>query len=99
MASYAKMHGESHWAADVMIGGILGHLVTKMAISTFSKNDENPSGVSIYPSIDLDNGAFSIMFEWKEKVPAAGLKCQRIVDGAASSNACVREVFEKMGKK
>lgn len=99
ITAYARMHDKAHWASDVIIGGVVGHLVTKLALSAFNGNEENRSGMMVYPSFDSNTGSFMLMFEWKEKMPESPMKCHRIKDENARTNACIKEAFEKAGKK
>jgi membrane-associated phospholipid phosphatase len=65
ITAYARMHDQAHWASDVIIGAVAGHLVTKLAMNAMNRNSEGRGGVEIYPGIDPTTGSFMIFLEWK----------------------------------
>lgn len=98
ITAYARMHDRAHWASDVIIGAVAGHLVTKLAMSMMNGNVEGRSGVEIYPGIDPNTGNFMIFLEYKGKQPIIPLKCTKMADGALKTESCLAEAFEKAKK-
>ncbi len=66
LTAYARVHGNNHWASDVIAGAIAGHLVTKLALSYFNK-DSGRSGVTISPEFDTNGEGFRIYVKWTPK--------------------------------
>lgn len=99
VAAYARVHDEAHWASDVVLGAIAGHLITKLAISAMNKNEEGRSGLTIFPSFDPDNGAFMIYAEWTEKEKDTPFKCSKMPEGMMKVDACIAEVFARAKKR
>ena len=99
ITAYARVHDQAHWASDVIVGAIAGHLITKLAMSAMNSNKENRSGVEIYPGIDPTSGAFMIYLEWKGKEIQSPLKCSKMIEGTAKNNACLAEGFAKAAKR
>lgn len=98
MTAYARVHGNNHWASDVIIGAVAGHLIAKLALSSF--NDDNTrGGLTFYPSIDPVTGTIMANFEWTPKYHDAPLKCSKMPDGDAKIRACLEEAFAKAEKK
>lgn len=64
--AYARMHDQKHWASDVIVAGILSHLITKYFIKFFRKQlkDHEKSYLKIYPLVRL-SGDIGIGFEVK----------------------------------
>ncbi|MBC7713673.1 MAG: phosphatase PAP2 family protein [Rhizobacter sp.] len=98
ITAYARMHDQAHWASDVIIGAVAGHLVTKLAMNAFNGNKENRSGVEIYPGIDPNTGGFMLFLEYKGKQVDAPMKCSKLPEGTARINACLAEGFAKAAK-
>jgi len=95
VTAYARVHDEAHWASDVIIGAVAGHLVAKLFMDAFNK-DSKRSGVSVYPGINPENGVPMIYVEWKGKHVEPELKCKKIEDENARKRACLKEAFEKL---
>lgn len=66
LTAYARVHTNNHWASDVIVGGAIGYLVGKLAMSSFLE-DGKRSGISVTPTFDLENRSFKIMVEWRPK--------------------------------
>lgn len=98
ITGYARMHEHAHWASDVIVGAIAGHLITKLTMNAMSGNAENRSGLEIYPGID-SLGNFAIFLEWKGKETEPPLKCANMPEGMSKIEACLAEGFEKAGRK
>lgn len=98
ITGYARMHDKAHWASDVIIGAVAGHLITKLAMSAMDGNEDSRSGVEIYPGIDPTTGDFMIFLEYKGKQPYIPLKCTKMMDGSLKTEACLEEAFNKAAK-
>ncbi len=97
LTAYARVHAKAHWASDVIIGGVAGHLIAKLAMSQFNK-DNNRGGLLFYPSYDENTGTFNANFEWVPRGADTPLKCLKIKDESARVGVCLKEAFEKSFK-
>ncbi len=98
LTAYARMHDKKHWASDVLIGAVAGHLVTKIIMRTFERNDKlAQSGLSISPYFDTNelgqyNSGLTITWQKTKKKPA--LKCSKLgLEGRDLIRACLAETF------
>lgn len=98
ITAYARVHDQAHWASDVIIGAVAGHLITKLALNAMNGNKENRSGVEIYPGIDPNTGGFMLFLEWKGKEVQAPMKCSKMPEGMTKIDACLAEGFAKAAK-
>ncbi|MFA6238224.1 MAG: phosphatase PAP2 family protein [Bacteriovorax sp.] len=98
VTAYARVHDKAHWASDVIIGAVAGHLITKLALSIMDKKDDGRGGLMIYPSIDPKSGTYMIYAEWTGRQHEAPLKCAKMPEGMAKVDACLAEAFAKAGK-
>lgn len=98
ITGYARMHDKAHWASDVIIGAVAGHLITKLAMNAMNGNKENRSGIQLYPGLDA-NGNFMLYLEWREREKEQPLKCSKMPEGMAKVEACLAEGFAKAAKK
>lgn len=95
VTAYGRVHGENHWASDVIIGGIAGHLITKLTMNFINKNTDGRGGFEVIPGYDHKSGTVSVLFNWKEKQPEAPLKCHKMPDGMLKVDACIAEALAK----
>ncbi len=86
------MHNKAHWASDVIIGAVAGHLITKLAMNKFNHNEENRNGDLVYPGVDPKTGTFMLYLEWKELEPKRVVKCTKLPEG---SDVRIRACFEE----
>jgi len=63
LTAYARVHGDNHWASDVLIGAIAGHLIAKLALSAFNQ-DLDRKGITITPEISPNGDSFRISVRW-----------------------------------
>lgn len=98
ITAYARMHDNAHWASDVIVGAVAGHLITKLAMNVMNSNKDERNGVNIYPGTDPLTGIVMIYFDWKEKESAAPMKCSKMPEGAIKTHACFNEGFAKVAK-
>lgn len=93
LTAYARVHGQDHWASDVIVGAIAGHLITKLFLSAMNGNQENRGGLSIVPGYDYKNETFTVSFEYQEKMKRTFLKCAKIENLEERIHACFEESF------
>lgn len=93
ITGFARVHANAHWASDVIIGGIAGHLITKLAMNAMKGNRENRSGVEIFPSVDPLTGVTMLNFKWTEPVRREPMKCSKLPEGMLKVEACIAEAL------
>lgn len=91
---YARVHSDSHWASDVIIGAVAGHLITKLFLSAMKDDNDGRGGLQIYPSFDNVTGTTIIVFEYRSKEKSRALSCSKIENEQQRVSACIAEVFE-----
>jgi membrane-associated phospholipid phosphatase len=94
ITAYARVHDNHHWASDVILGAVAGHLIAKLSLSSFN-HDGDRGGLTFYPSIDPVTRTFVANFEWTPKVHNQTLKCSKLPDGQEKIRACIEEAFKK----
>lgn len=99
VTAYARMHDQAHWASDVLIGAVAGHLITKLAMNAFKGNPDERGGLEIYPSFDPSTGTIMVYANWSPKEHEAPLKCSKLPDGMAKVDACIKEATEKSARR
>lgn len=73
LTAISRMSVKAHWASDVFVGAIAGHLITKIVYHMIDnsingkKVPENERWLSITPSIDFENKGFMINVEYTPK--------------------------------
>ncbi len=98
LTAYARMHDKKHWASDVLIGAIAGHLVTKIMMRTFERSDKAAqSGLLITPYFDSDpygNNNYGISISWQKRKKKSELRCSKLgLEGRDLIRACLSETF------
>ncbi len=66
LTAYARVHGDNHWASDVIAGAVAGHLIAKLSMSYLNK-DGKRSGVTVTPELDPNGDGFRIYVKWTPK--------------------------------
>lgn len=66
LTAYARVHGDNHWASDVIAGAVAGHLIAKLSMSYLNK-DGKRSGVTVTPELDPNSDGFRIYVKWTPK--------------------------------
>lgn len=99
VTAYARVHDEAHWASDVIIGAVAGHLITKLAMNAFNGNSDGRGGLLLFPSYDASTGTMMINASWSPKEPSQPLKCSKLPDGNAKIEACLKEACEKSARR
>lgn len=91
ITAYARMHDQAHWASDVIIGAVAGHLITKLAMNAFQGNKDGRGGFELYPSFDPFTGTIMVTAKWSPREPERPLKCSKLPEGMAKVEACIAE--------
>lgn len=98
MTAYARMHDKKHWATDVMMGAVAGHLVTKIMIRSFEKAERTGSGLLIIPQLGVDENGKprgGVQVQWRPR-DNKNLQCSRKgLQGSALIQACMDEAFSR----
>lgn len=99
LTAYSRVYDKKHWASDVLAGAVVGHLVTKIFLRTFMKDDGTlPSGLTIVPDISYDhfgNPAYLVHVSWTPgKKRNKELKCSEYgLQGRDLIRACFEEAL------
>lgn len=88
ITAYARVYGQNHWASDVLVGAIAGHLITKWTMSRY-KN------FMIYPAYDRRTGTYKIEMSWTPQAQNEPLACRHIENQLARVSACIDEALNK----
>lgn len=94
VTAYARVHDNAHWASDVIMGAVAGHLITKLYLSAFREDDQNRSGVIISPRYDKKNGTFGVDFQFvtdRQKNQLNSSECGKIENVDLRVKACLQE--------
>lgn len=98
ITAYARVHDNHHWASDVIMGAVAGHLIAKLALSSFN-DDGTRGGLTFYPSYDPSTGTVWANFEWTPKQKEQPFRCASMPDGDAKIRACIEEAFRRSDSK
>lgn len=102
VSAYARMHDNAHFASDVLLGAVAGHLITKIIIRSYvKKDDERIKGFKVWPVFGRDREnqlTFGVeaKYEWGQKQPSPLPACLNL--GLSEHQllaACVEEAFDK----
>lgn len=93
ITAYARMQDKKHWASDVIMGAIAGHLVTKLTLSALNGNEEGRGGLIIYPEYNSKLGELMINFEYTPKEVAQPMKCTNVQNPILRVDACFEEAL------
>ena len=93
VTAYARVHGQDHWASDVIVGAIAGHLVTKLFLSFKNGNVDGRGGLEIAPGYDMKTGAVTISLNYTAKEKERIMKCVQIENLEKRIEACFEEAF------
>lgn len=93
ISAWSRVHDKAHWGSDVIIGALIGHLVTKSVLN--SKVAEK--GFLITPGIDL-NGTFMVSVTYTGRPKRSTENCGKgITDEREKIRACIAAAFEDSG--
>lgn len=86
LAGWSRMHDQKHWASDVIIGGLIGHLVAKSMMN--SKMAQK--GFLLVPHIGIQGEfAFNIIYTGKQNK----FKCGEGLEGVEAFRDCMDKAF------
>lgn len=86
LAGWSRMHDQKHWASDIVVGGLIGHLVAKsMMNSKMAKK-----GFLLVPHVGVQGDfAFNVIYTGKE----GKLKCGEDLEGVEAFRDCMDKAF------
>jgi membrane-associated phospholipid phosphatase len=67
VTAYARVHDQAHWASDVIIGAVAGHLITKLFLSAMNEDTENRSGIAVYPKFNSSSELIGLDFRYEKR--------------------------------
>ncbi|OIQ18996.1 MAG: hypothetical protein BM556_06850 [Bacteriovorax sp. MedPE-SWde] len=68
IGGWSRMHDNAHWASDVLVGALIGHLTAKkMMNNSFKAKRRNKYDMSIYPVFGEDYVGVQLQFRGKRK--------------------------------
>tara|TARA_R110002072_G_scaffold64203_1_gene159080 strand:- start:57228 stop:58169 length:942 start_codon:yes stop_codon:yes gene_type:complete len=85
IAGVSRVHDEAHWASDVLIGALIGHLVTKNVM----RKTPTRSGFRLNTFMN-NNGQMLIGLRYHHKEPKKVSDCNKTSNPV---RACLREAF------
>lgn len=86
LAGWSRMHDQKHWASDIIVGGLIGHLVAKSMMN--SKMAQK--GFLLVPHVGIQGDfAFNIIYTGKENK----LKCGKDLEGVEAFRDCMDKTF------
>jgi membrane-associated phospholipid phosphatase len=90
LTAYARVYGEDHWASDVLVGAVAGHLITKWTMNHYKD-------FMIYPSYNRQRGQYSLVLSYAPQSYQRNepLACRKIESQMARVSACIDEALNK----
>lgn len=86
IAGWSRTHDKAHWASDVIVGGLIGHLIAKNMMNS----ELTKKGFMIVPHIGLQ-GDFAVNVTYTGKAPE--LKCGKDLTGVDAFRDCINKSF------
>lgn len=86
IAGWSRTHDKAHWASDVIVGGLIGHLIAKNMMNA----ELTKKGFMIVPHIGLQ-GDFAVNVTYTGKAPE--LKCGKGLTGVDAFKDCMDKSF------
>lgn len=86
VAGWSRVHDQAHWASDVIIGGLIGHLIAKSMMNA----ELTKKGLMIVPHVGLD-GSFAVNLTYTGRAPE--LKCGKDLEGVDAFRDCMDKAF------
>lgn len=87
IAGWSRVHDRAHWASDVVIGGLIGHLTAKAVMNT--KMAEK--GILITPEMDYrGNAGFRVSYTGKQEK----IKCGEGLEDIEAFRDCINRSFQ-----
>lgn len=90
IAGWSRVHDKAHWASDVVVGALIGHLVTK---NIMKQSPDRQGGFLFTPYVDASG---NVMFglQYVGKKPKKKSNCNKAPNPI---RACLLEGFHKSG--
>ena len=88
IAGWSRTNDKAHWASDVIIGGLIGHLIAKNMMNA----DLTKKGFMIVPHIGLE-GDFAVNVTYTGRAPE--LKCGENLNGVDAFKDCMDKSFAR----
>lgn len=87
IAGWSRVNDQAHWASDVVIGGLIGHLTAKAMMN--SKMSEK--GILIVPEVGFNGSAgFRVSYTGKQEK----MKCGEGLDDVDAFRDCIERSFQ-----
>lgn len=84
LAAWSRVHDEAHWASDVVVGGLIGHLVAKNMMN--SKLTDKGFTIGLH-------GDTAISVTYKGKAPK--LKCSKDLEDIEAFRDCMEKALSR----
>lgn len=99
LTAFSRVHDNKHWASDVIVGAIAGHLITKILIRTLQNTDRSStSGLILSPQVGVDEfgkPTYAVQVEWTPGKKKREFKCGKSgLEGHELVRLCMDEVFQ-----
>ncbi|WP_408097979.1 phosphatase PAP2 family protein [Peredibacter sp. HCB2-198] len=88
LAGWSRVHDRAHWASDVIVGGLIGHLVAKSMMNA----ELAKKGLMIVPHVGLD-GSFAVNLTYTGRAPE--LNCGEDMEGVDAFRDCMDKAFTR----
>lgn len=87
LAGWSRVHDKAHWASDVLIGGLIGHLTAKTVMNTKLSD----KGIMIVPEVDFDGSAgFRVSYMGKQEK----MKCGEGLEDVDAFRDCIEKSIQ-----
>ena len=99
LTAFSRVHDNKHWASDVIVGAVAGHLITKILIRTLQNTDRSStSGLILSPQMGVDEfgkPSYAVQIEWTPGKKKREFKCGKSgLEGHELVRLCMDEVFQ-----
>lgn len=88
LAGYSRVHSQDHWASDVVVGALIGHLAAKSVMNT----KMSKKGFIIVPTMGVDGSAY-LDVTYRGKEPE--LKCGEGLQGVEAFRDCMEKALSR----
>lgn len=91
LAAWSRVHDQNHWASDVIVGGLIGHLVAKSMMN--SKMAQK--GFLLVPHVGVQGDfAFNVIYTGRQEK----FKCGEELEGVEAFRDCMDKAFNSNKK-
>lgn len=90
---YSRMYDQVHWASDLLVGGLIGHIVTK-AVYSYRKHGNKNAGFQLFPMIDPVDQVYHLNVFWHPSAPDAPCDTRGLSPDEAV-HRCMSEALER----